>query len=259
MLDQASIRNLLELVSRREKSVEEAMHSLGNLPFEDIGYAKVDHHRAVRCGFPEVIYCGGKSPQQVAGIAAKLADKSPRLLGTRATPEHFAAASALVPNLQYDEAARAIWRDTEPNSPRSPGVVIVCAGTSDVPVAEETFRTLDMMGHSAHRIYDVGVAGLHRLLPNVDALRSANVVIVIAGMEGALPSVVGGLVSAPVIAVPTSVGYGASFGGVAALLGMLNSCASGLAVMNIDNGFGAANLAAKINSRIVAAEEKAKR
>lgn len=172
-------------------------------------------------------------------------------MGTRATPEHFAAASQQVPDLRYNDLARCIWLDREPDAPRHAGVVAICAGTSDLPVLEEAALTLDLMGHRAQRIFDVGVAGLHRLLPHVPALQSANVIVAVAGMEAALASVVGGLTDAPVIAVPTSVGYGASFGGVAALLSMLNSCASGVAVMNIDNGFGAGHIAALINQRIV--------
>jgi pyridinium-3,5-biscarboxylic acid mononucleotide synthase len=250
MIDEPAIRKLLQRLSERGMSIDQAVAELGALSAEDLDFATVDHQRAFRCGFPEVIYCQGKSPEQVASISKALAMRSNQLLGTRATPEHFAAARKVVPDLQYHASARAIWRDTEPQRKRQMGVMIIAAGTSDLPVAEEAALTLDLMGHSAQRANDVGVAGLHRLVAHLPAIREANVIVVVAGMEGALPSVVGGLVSAPVIAVPTSVGYGASFGGVAALLGMLNSCSAGVAVMNIDNGFGAGHLAARINSRM---------
>ena len=256
-MDEESIRSLLTRVAQREQGVEEAMAALRVLPFEDLSFAKIDHHRALRRGHPEVIYCAGKTPAQVADICRAMAARSDRVLGTRAGPEHFAAAAAVVPGLEYHASARVIWLDRRPDRPRREGVALLAAGTSDLPVAEEAAITLDLMGHSVQRIYDVGVAGLHRLLHHLPALQSANVVIVVAGMEGALPSVVGGLVAAPVIAVPTSVGYGASFGGLAALLGMLNSCASGIAVVNIDNGFGAGHLAAVINSRTAAPQPEA--
>jgi NCAIR mutase (PurE)-related protein len=246
MLDERSIRHLLLEVSQHEKSVEEALASLKSLPYEDLGFARVDHHRALRRGCPEVIFCAGKTPEQVAVIAGKLADKSARILGTRASSEHFQAAKKTVSDLQYDEAARCIWMEREPDRRLSDGVVLVAAGTSDIPVAEEAARTLQFLGHRPARIYDVGVAGLHRLLDHLPAFASAQAIIVVAGMEGALPSVVAGLVCPPLIAVPTSVGYGASFGGLAPLLTMLNSCAPGIAIVNIDNGFGAAYIAAQI-------------
>ena len=250
-MDAQSVRDLLERVARGDASVDTALTALRSLPYEDLGYATLDHHRALRWGFPEVIFCQGKTAAQVAGIAARLAERGPRILGTRATPEQYAAAQALVPDLQYHELARCIWLDRTPDAPRHAGVVVVAAGTSDLPVLEEAALTLDLMGHRPHRITDVGVAGLHRLLPHIPTIQAANVVVVAAGMEGALASVAGGLTNAPVIAVPTSVGYGASFGGLAALLAMLNSCASGVAVVNIDNGFGAGHMAALINQRIV--------
>jgi NCAIR mutase (PurE)-related protein len=243
----AQVQNLLERVRAGELSVEAAMGSLQTLPFENIDCASIDHHRELRKGFPEVIYCSGKTPEQVAGIAEKLAARSDRLLGTRATPEQFTAARARVADLQYDASARCIFVDRT-TTPRHGGIAIVAAGTSDLPVADEAAVTLRAMGHEPLRITDVGVAGLHRLLARVPELLAMRCVIVVAGMEGALPSVVAGLLAAPVIAVPTSVGYGASFGGLAALLGMLNSCASGIAVVNIDNGFGAAFMAAAINN-----------
>lgn len=250
-MDQIALRRLLESVAKGEESVDDALSSLRSLPFEDIGFATLDHHRSLRWGFPEVIYCEGKTPAQVGEIVARLAKRGPRLLGTRATPAHYIAARERVPELNYNASSRCLWLDRTPEQPRHAGVVLIAAGTSDLPVLEEATITLDLMGHSPVRILDVGVAGLHRLLPHVPTLQAANVVVVFAGMEGALASVVGGLTAAPVIAVPTSVGYGASFGGLAALLAMLNSCASGVAVVNVDNGFGAGFMAALINNRIV--------
>jgi NCAIR mutase (PurE)-related protein len=248
----AGIRALLERVASGQLSADAAAEALKTLPFEELGFANLDHHRGLRRLFPEVIYCAGKTAQQVAIIAEKFADKSHRVLGTRATEAQFKAAKKRVPALQFDPIARCIWLDRD-ETPKKNGIVILAAGTSDLPVAEEAARTLEVMGHTAEKIYDVGVAGIHRLLHRLPSLMKAKVVIVVAGMEGALPSVVGGLVSCPIVAVPTSVGYGASFGGVSALLGMLNSCAPGLAVVNIDNGFGAAYLAATINHSIAEA------
>jgi NCAIR mutase (PurE)-related protein len=251
-MDQRALRTLLLQVANGEQDVEDALRILRALPYEDLGFATLDHHRMLRWGFPEVIFCAGKTPGQVAEIAARLAEHSPRLLGTRATTEQFSAALARIPDLRYHELARCLWLDREPERARHEGVVTIAAGTSDLPVLEEAALTLDLMGHAPQRILDVGVAGLHRLLPHVQTIQRANVVVVVAGMEGALASVVGGLTDAPVVAVPTSVGYGASFGGLAALLAMLNSCASGVAVVNIDNGYGAGHMAALINNRIVA-------
>lgn len=250
MFDPASIRELLQSVADGARSVDQAQEALRSLPFTDLGFAKVDHHRALRHGFPEVVYCAGKTPEQVAAITSKLASQHARVLGTRATPEHFEAAKNAVPGLNYHETARLLWLDTQPEAPRLPGIVLLAAGTSDLAVADEVAVTLDLHGHECQRIIDVGVAGLHRLLHHLPALHDANVLVVVAGMEGALPSVVGGLVDVPVIGVPTSVGYGASFNGLAALLAMLNSCAPGVGVVNIDNGFGAARLAAAINRRV---------
>jgi NCAIR mutase (PurE)-related protein len=252
-MDQQAVRALLERVARGDESVEGAVATLRSLPFEDLGFATLDHHRTLRWGFPEVIFCAGKTPEQVAAIATRLADRSPRILGTRASVEQVEAARQHLPDMQYHALARCMWLDRDAGAPRHAGVVVVAAGTSDLPVLEEAALTLELMGHAPHRVVDVGVAGLHRLLPHVATLQSANVVVVVAGMEGALASVVGGLTDAPVIAVPTSVGYGASFGGLAALLAMLNSCASGVAVVNIDNGYGAGHMAALINQRIVQA------
>ena len=243
---------LLSAVAGGELAVDAALDRLRTLPFETLeGVATLDHHRPLRTGFPEVIYCEGKTAEQVAVIAERLATRSPRLLGTRATEAQFAAAQERVSDLQWHGQAHCLWLEREPQAERQGGVVLVCAGTSDLPVLEEAAMTLWLMGHEPRKIPDVGVSGLHRLFPHIQTLQQANVGVVVAGREGALASVVGGLANAPVIAVPTSVGYGASFGGVAALLAMLNSCASGVAVVNIDNGFGAAHLAALINSRIM--------
>jgi pyridinium-3,5-biscarboxylic acid mononucleotide synthase len=215
-------------------------------PFEDLGFARVDTHRHLRQGFPEVILGIGKTPAQIAGIAASIASRGHSLLVTRATPEAYAAVHPVVPDAVYHEAARVIVARRGEIAAGTGTVLVVCAGTSDLPVAEEAAITAEVMGNTVERLYDVGVAGLHRLLSAHQRLRAARVLIVVAGMEGALPSVVAGLVEAPVIAVPTSIGYGASFGGIAALLGMLNSCANGVAVVNIDNGFGAACMASSI-------------
>jgi NCAIR mutase (PurE)-related protein len=253
-MDQEEVRALLERVARGDESVEGAVAALRSLPYEDLGFATLDHHRSFRWGFPEVIFCSGKTPEQVAAIAARLAERGPRVLGTRASREQYEAARLYLPDLRYHELARCLWLDRNADAPRHEGVVVVAAGTSDLPVLEEAVLTLELMGHAPRRIMDVGVAGLHRLLPHIPTIQSANVVVVVAGMEGALASVVGGLTAAPVIAVPTSVGYGASFGGLAALLAMLNSCASGVAVVNIDNGYGAGHMAALINQRIVEAK-----
>jgi pyridinium-3,5-biscarboxylic acid mononucleotide synthase len=216
-------------------------------PFDDLGFARVDHHRAIRQGFPEVILGLGKTPAQVAAIAAEIVGKGSTLLVTRATGAAYEAVRSVVPGAAYYPDASIITFRQQDIAAGHGTILIVAAGTSDLPVAEEAARTAELMGNCTERLYDVGVAGLHRLLGERARLQSARVIIVVAGMEGALPSVVSGLVSAPVIAVPTSVGYGASFGGLAALLGMLNSCASGVSVVNIDNGFGAANIASLIN------------
>jgi pyridinium-3,5-biscarboxylic acid mononucleotide synthase len=219
--------------------------------FVDLGFARVDTDRQARRGFPEVIFCGGKLPEQVLSISRALVEAHGVMLGTRATVEHFSAVRAEFADAQYDGASRCIRIIRQP-MPALPGkVAVVCAGTSDIPVAEEAAVTLETFGCAVERISDVGVAGIHRLLAVREQLEAANAVIVAAGMEGALPSAVAGLISKPVIAVPTSVGYGASFGGIAALLGMLNSCGSGVTVVNIDNGFGAAYAAANI-SRLLA-------
>jgi NCAIR mutase (PurE)-related protein len=216
-------------------------------PFEDLGFARVDTHRELRQGFPEVILGLGKTPAQIASIAGRIVANGQALLVTRAQPEAYEAVREVVPASTYHVEARAITL-AQGDIPRGHGTILIaCAGTSDLHIAEEAAVTAELMGNSIDRLYDVGVAGIHRLLSEQKRIQSAHVVIVVAGMEGALPSVVGGLVKVPVIAVPTSVGYGASFGGVAALLGMLNSCATGVSVVNIDNGFGAATVASMIN------------
>jgi NCAIR mutase (PurE)-related protein len=227
----------------------DALERLATLPFEDLGFARLDHHRALRRGFPEVVFGSGKTPEQIATIVERIASRGQNALVTRASGEAAAAVMARVPSAVYHETARALTARAAEPEPLSGRVAVVCAGTSDIPVAEEAALTAEFHGAGVERIYDVGVAGLHRLLDRTQSIRQADVVIVVAGMEGALPSVVGGLVEAPVIAVPTSVGYGAAFQGLAALLAMLNSCASGVAVVNIDNGFGAGYLAATILRR----------
>jgi pyridinium-3,5-biscarboxylic acid mononucleotide synthase len=246
-LNPEQLRRLMEAVRRGETTPDEACDRLKDLPFEDLGYAKVDHHRSLRTGMPEVIYSEGKTAEQVAGIFASLTASGVNVLATRATRIQFEVVRQLQPAAIFHETASCITLQQE-SAPLRPGIVaVVCAGTSDLPVAEEARVTAELMGNSVDLIVDVGVAGLPRLLAQRGRLQKAAVVIVCAGMEGALPSVVGGLVAAPVIAVPTSVGYGASFGGVAALLGMLNSCAPNVSVVNIDNGFGAAYIATLIN------------
>jgi pyridinium-3,5-biscarboxylic acid mononucleotide synthase len=217
-------------------------------PVADIGFAQVDTHRALRKGFPEVIFGAGKTPEQVAKIAAKLLDHEQNVLATRLTPEHARALRKKFKRAVHHELARCVTIERKPLPKRKGTIAVACAGTSDLPVAEEAAVTAEIMGNQVVRVCDVGVAGVHRLFNRLETIRSANVVIVVAGMEGALPSVVAGLVSKPVIAVPTSIGYGASFGGLAALLGMLNSCASGVTVVNIDNGFGAGYAASQINA-----------
>jgi pyridinium-3,5-biscarboxylic acid mononucleotide synthase len=217
-------------------------------PVADLGFAQVDTHRALRKGFPEVIFGGNKTPAQVLKIAAKLLEREPHVLVTRVTPEHARLLRKKFKRAVHHELARCVTIDRKPLSRRPGTIAVVCAGTSDLPVAEEAAVTAEIMGNRVERINDVGVAGVHRLFTRLDDIQSASVVIVVAGMEGALPSVVAGLVARPVIAVPTSVGYGASFGGLAALLGMLNSCGSGVTVVNIDNGFGAGFAASQINA-----------
>jgi NCAIR mutase (PurE)-related protein len=228
-------------------SNESALDALRHLPYEDIGFAKIDHHRGLRDALPEVIFGEGKTPEQIAAIGARLVEKSGRLLVTRLDRLGFRALQQAVPDIEYHDLARVAIVDRDPR-PLAPGVLVLCAGTADLPVAQEAMLTARLMGNEAVLNSDVGVAGIHRLFDKLDQIRDANVLVVVAGMEGALPSVVAGLVEAPVIAVPTSVGYGASFGGLAPLLAMLNSCAAGVSVVNIDNGFGAGYQAGLINA-----------
>jgi pyridinium-3,5-biscarboxylic acid mononucleotide synthase len=242
-----SVRKLFDQVREGKLSPDEAVLRLRHLPFEDLGFAKVDHHRALRVGMPEVIFGQGKTPAQVAAIFANLAKHGRNVLATRADEKQFTAVRKKVRGAQYRELARAIVLQRDHKKYGKGTIVVVSAGTSDIPVAEEAVITAELMGNDVQQLYDVGVAGVHRLLANRERLARARVLIVCAGMEGALPSVVGGLVGVPVIAVPTSVGYGAAFKGVAALLGMMNSCASNVSVVNIDNGFGAGYVASLIN------------
>ena len=244
------IRQLLEQVQSGSLGVGDAVQRLENLPFEDLGFARVDHHRQMRQGMPEVVFCQGKTTDQVVAIGRRIVEAGSSLLATRAAPEVGRALVSAIPRAEHDELSRTVVvRNGEPAEETAGQILVVAAGTSDLPVAEEARVTADLMGNRVETLYDVGVAGIHRLLAARDRILEASVLIVVAGMEGALPSVVGGLVQVPVIAVPTSVGYGASFGGLAALLGMLNSCASGVTVVNIDNGFGA-GVAASLMNRV---------
>lgn len=247
-MNPARLRLLLERVARGEIDADLALDELRLLPFENLGFARIDHHRALRVGFPEVVFGQGKTAPEIAMLVERLAAAGSNVLVTRVDPGVAEAVLAQVPALTWDPVARTLSMllDTSPAEARGT-VLVVAAGTTDQPVAEEAIRTLEAFRHPHRRLYDVGVAGLHRLLEARDEIAGASVLVVVAGMEGALPSVVAGLVDRPLIAVPTSVGYGASFGGLAALLGMLNSCAAGVTVVNIDNGFGAAVAAAKMN------------
>ena len=239
------LRQLLESVQSGQVPVAQALTRLRDLPFENLDFATLDHHRQLRQGFPEVVYGAGKTPAQIASIARHLSERGDIVLVTRAAPEAYEATQRELPHARYEALARLIIVDG--HKPKLNGRAgVICAGTSDLPVAQEAAFCLEAMGAEVVAINDIGVAGLHRLLSRLETLRECDALIVVAGMEGALPSVVGGLVSVPVVAVPTSVGYGAAFGGVAALLGMLNSCANGIAVVNIDNGFGAAAFVASI-------------
>jgi hypothetical protein len=246
-MDRAHIESLLNDVRDGRLAVNDAVDRLKGLPFEDIGFAKLDHHRALRTGMPEVIFAAGKTTAQVAEIFARMAQAGGNVLATRATREMFDAVHAIEARAEFHETARAITLTQAPAASGKGIIAVVCAGTSDLPVAEEAAVTARLMGNTVELIADVGVAGIHRLLAQKNGLQAARVLIVCAGMEGALPTVVGGLVNAPVLAVPTSVGYGASFGGIAALLGMLNTCSPNVSVVNIDNGFGAACIASLIN------------
>jgi pyridinium-3,5-biscarboxylic acid mononucleotide synthase len=257
-MDDKVLRRLLQDVQGGRMDIEAAVHNLRKLPFDDLGYAKIDYHRCIRQGFPEVIFCQGKTVGQIQGIVEGMAEKHFNILATRADPHIFKGIQEVVPECRYHELARMVVINPE-EAEKIGNIAVVSAGTSDIPVAEEAAVTADAFGNHVNRIYDVGVAGIHRLLHQCDDLFKANVVVVVAGMEGALASVVGGLVSSPVIGVPTSIGYGASFGGIAALLSMLNSCASGVSVVNIDNGFGAGYQASLINRRATTKGECASR
>jgi NCAIR mutase (PurE)-related protein len=249
------LRHLLESLKRGEVSTEDVLGRLKSFSFEDVGFAKIDHHRRMRNGYPEVIYGEGKTPEQVAEIFVRLAAQNPNVLCTRAGSATADAVRARVPQAAYHEMCRIVELRRDTVSPTGL-VALAAAGTSDLPVAEEAAIALEVFGSRVERVYDVGVAGIHRLFAHSDVLRRSNCVVAVAGMEGALPSVIGGLVDVPVIAVPTSVGYGTSFGGITALLAMLNSCASGISVVNIDNGFGAAYQADMINKLASGARHK---
>ncbi len=238
-MNRIQLKQYLHEFQQGKRSLDEILTTLERLPFESLDFATIDHHRSLRQGFPEVIFCEGKTPAQVAHIGARIAERKSPLLATRASREHYTALKRKIRSATFHPAARVISA-FEPKRPAGKDfVLVVTAGTSDIPVAEEAMITIGMFGHRAEHLYDVGVAGIHRILTRAELLRTARAIIVVAGMEGALASVVGGLVSVPVIAVPTSVGYGANYKGLSALLGMLNSCAAGVTVVNIDNGFGA--------------------
>ncbi|NHJ49743.1 MAG: nickel pincer cofactor biosynthesis protein LarB [Asgard group archaeon] len=247
-MDQKILEELLKNYKNGKATIEEVLEKLKDLPFEDLGYAKVDHHRAIRKGFPEVVYCPGKSLEQIKGIFQALIEKNKNILLTRASEEIFEMLKKLDKEVQYNHHARIVYVEKEQRK-REGSVLVVCGGTSDIPVAEEAALTADLMGANVTKLFDVGVAGIHRLLHHKDKVFNANVIVAIAGMEGALASVVAGLAPCPVIAVPTSIGYGANFGGLSALLTMLNSCAPNVAVVNIDNGFGGGLMAALINKQ----------
>ena len=246
------LKSILDAVRSGDMAVDEAVSKLRNLPYEDLGYAKIDHHRSLRTGFPEAVFCQGKRAEQVVEIVKRLSERNPIVLATRADKDTYEAVHREIPHAEYHEAARIIVVRSPESAPKEHSeeekyILVVSAGTADIPVAEEAAVTAEAMGSKVERVYDIGVAGLHRLLDQKGKLDKANVIIVVAGMEGALASVVGGLVDKPVVAVPTSIGYGASFQGLAALLSMLNTCAEGVAVVNIDNGFGAGYFAHLIN------------
>jgi NCAIR mutase (PurE)-related protein len=241
-------RELLENIKDGSMDVEKALEKLQDLPFKDLGYAKIDNHRELRVGYPEVIYCAGKSVEQIKGIVEFMMTKGSNILGTRASEEAYKAVKFICSKAEYNKEARTITIKNKEIESSNTYIAIVTAGTSDIPVAEEAAVTAEIFGNKVKRIYDVGVAGIHRLFDKLDVIREAKIIIVAAGMEGALASVLGGLINKPIIAVPTSVGYGANFGGLSALLCMLNSCSSGVSVVNIDNGFGAGYLASMINN-----------
>jgi hypothetical protein len=252
-MDPSTLRQLLESIAAGGTTPDEALAALSRLPFADLGDAKVDHHRALRCGFSEVVFCEGKTASQVRTIAREMLEHGDVFLGTRASASHFQKVAQVASDARYFEEPRILLVDRRETRPALGHIVVATGGTADHTVAEEAAISAEVMGNRVTRLYDVGIAGVHRLLAHEETLRDANAIVAVAGMEGALPSLITGLVSCPVIAVPTSVGYGASFGGLAALLAMLNSCASGLAVVNIDNGFGAAALASRVNQMVAGA------
>ena len=243
-----NIRQILEAVRNGEQDVDTAFEQLKELPFSDLGFAKIDNHRQLRTGYPEVIFCSGKTVEQSEGIIRLMYQRGSNILATRVQEELWKCISELYPEAEYNKAARTITIRRHSVSIKSSYISVVTAGTADIPVAEEAAVTAELFGNKVERIYDVGVAGIHRLYSRIDLIRGGRVIVAVAGMEGALPSVLGGLVDIPVIAVPTSIGYGANFNGLSALLTMLNSCAAGISVVNIDNGFGAGYLASLINS-----------
>ncbi|MCG3252208.1 MAG: nickel pincer cofactor biosynthesis protein LarB [Candidatus Heimdallarchaeota archaeon] len=249
-MDEKHLENLLKNFKEGKIPLEKILERLKELPFEDLGYAKVDHHRALRKGFPEVVYCPSKTLDQIVGIFKSLNERNENILLTRASEEIYNELKKVDKNVQYSPQARIIFVERKPREEIG-NLLVVCGGTADIPVAEEAALTAELMGSKVERIFDVGVAGIHRLLHYKDNLFSANVIVAVAGMEGALPSVVAGLVASPVIAVPTSVGYGANLGGISALLTMLNSCAPNVSVVNIDNGFGGGLIASLINKQCV--------
>ena len=242
------LKKILEDVKNNNLDIDDALKKLKDLPYEDLGYAHIDHHRNLRNGFPEVIYCKGKSDEHILGIIERMNKKSTNILGTRCRKETFDKISKIYPNAEYEEVSQILKIKNEEIKEQGKGkILIITGGTSDIPVADEAYYTAKFFGNEVERLYDVVVAGIHRLLSHRNIIEEARVIVAVAGMEGALASVVGGLVDVPVIAVPTSVGYGANFDGLAPLLAMLNSCASGISVVNIDNGFGAGYLASTIN------------
>ncbi len=248
-MEKKHIEEILKSVASGELELDEAISKFETLPFEDIGFANIDNHRNIRSGYPEVVFCQGKTCHQVAEIMFRLSKDNDNVMGTRASTEQYEAVKKVLPDAVYYEDARIILHSKKEAPKEKEYIVVVTAGTADIPVAEEAALTAEIMGNNVQRIYDVGVAGIHRLFAKLDIIRNANVVIVVAGMEGALASVVGGIVDRPVVAVPTSIGYGANLGGLSALLSMLNSCANGVGIVNIDNGFGAGYLAATINKK----------
>ena len=255
-MNKEDIRVILEKVKSGELEVEAATSSLKDLPFKDLGFAKVDNHRSLRNGFPEVIFCEGKSLDEIEAIVAEMLKHKNNILASRASRKVYQKIKEIAPEAIYYERPRMVFIEKNKLKKTKSKILVVSGGTSDMPVAEEAVVTAEALGNSVESLYDVGVAGIHRLLKNLDKLNEAEVIIAVAGMEGALASVVGGLVDKPVIAVPTSVGYGANFGGVSALLTMINSCSSGIGVVNIDNGFGAAYLASTINLQIEKARKE---